>query len=105
MIRVVLDTNIVISALLTHQGLPAQLLLRCVTDPDLQLVVSADIYTEYEEVIRRPKFKRKDREFDSILRGIRASAIWIRPAARVRAFLILLMRSSWNVPKPPPLIT
>jgi hypothetical protein len=38
MIRVVLDTNILASALLTPQGLPAQVLSLCVTDRDLEIV-------------------------------------------------------------------
>ncbi len=84
MIRVVLDTNILISALLTPDGLPAQVLSLCVTDRELQIVLSADIYAEYEEVIRRPKFKRSDLEINAILRSVRGSAAWIRPSATVR---------------------
>jgi putative PIN family toxin of toxin-antitoxin system len=84
MIRVVLDTNILVSALLTPQGLPAKVLSLCVTDRDLQIVLSADIYAEYEEVIRRPKFKRSDFEINAILLSIRESAAWIRPSATVR---------------------
>ncbi|HUN56486.1 MAG TPA: putative toxin-antitoxin system toxin component, PIN family [Candidatus Binataceae bacterium] len=87
MIRVVLDTNILISALLTPDGLPAQVLSLCVTDREFQIVLSADIYAEYEEVIRRPKFKRSDLEINAILRSVRGSAAWIRPSATVRVCL------------------
>jgi putative PIN family toxin of toxin-antitoxin system len=55
MIRVVLDTNIVVSSLLSSQGSPAQVFLMAVLDPDIQLCVSGDIFAEYEEVIRRPE--------------------------------------------------
>jgi putative PIN family toxin of toxin-antitoxin system len=44
MIRVVLDTNIVISALLSPQGPPAQVLLMTIIDPDTQLCVSGEIF-------------------------------------------------------------
>jgi putative PIN family toxin of toxin-antitoxin system len=54
MIRVVLDTNILISALLSPQGQPAQVFLMTILDPETQPCVSADIFAEYEEVIRRP---------------------------------------------------
>jgi predicted nucleic acid-binding protein len=42
MIRVVLDTNILISALLSPQGPPAQVFLMAIIDPDTQLCVSGD---------------------------------------------------------------
>jgi putative PIN family toxin of toxin-antitoxin system len=84
MIRVVLDTNILISALLTPGGFPAQVLSLCLTDPDVQLCLSADIYTEYEEVIRRPKFKRTDGEIHSILRALREAAVWVRPSESIQ---------------------
>jgi putative PIN family toxin of toxin-antitoxin system len=84
MIRIVLDTNILISALLTPGGFPAQVFSLCLTDPDVQLCLSADIYSEYEEVIRRPKFKRTEQEVVAILRAIRQSAIWVKPTETVR---------------------
>lgn len=53
MIRIVLDTNILVSALLNSKGPPAEVFLLTVLEPDMQLCVSGDIYAEYEEVIRR----------------------------------------------------
>ena len=67
MIRVVLDTNILISALLSPQGPPSQVFLMTILEPDTQLCVSGDIYTEYEEVIRRPRFNRSDGEIEATL--------------------------------------
>jgi uncharacterized protein len=46
--------------------------------------VSADIYAEYEEVIRRPRFARSDTEIEAILRSIRERGFWVRPSAKVR---------------------
>jgi putative PIN family toxin of toxin-antitoxin system len=56
MIRVVLDTNILVSALLQPQGVPARTILISLAGITAQLCVSGDIYAEYEEVLRRAKF-------------------------------------------------
>jgi putative PIN family toxin of toxin-antitoxin system len=83
MIRVVLDTNILISALLSPQGLPAQVFLMTIIDPDTQLCVSGDIFAEYEEVIRRPRFNRSDVEIVATLRTIREKGLWVKPTEKV----------------------
>ncbi len=85
MIRVVLDTNILISALLSSQGPPAQVFLMTILDPDTQLCVSGDIYAEYEEVIRRPRLNRSDSEIQATLRTIRDKGFWVKPTEKVRA--------------------
>lgn len=53
MIRVVLDTNIVVSALLQPLGPPAQVFVLA-TNGAIQLCMSGNVYAEYEDVIRRP---------------------------------------------------
>ena len=83
MIRVVLDTNILISALLSPQGQPAQVFLMTIIDPDTQLCVSGEIFAEYEEVIRRPRFHRSDSEIVATLRTIREKGFWVRPTEKV----------------------
>ena len=85
MIRIVLDTNVLISALLTPQGPPAQVFLMVLLDPETQLCVSGDIYGEYEEVIRRSRFKRSDSEIEATLRTIRERGFWIKPTEKVHA--------------------
>lgn len=85
MIRVVLDTNILISALLSPQGPPAQVFLMTVLDPDTQLCVSGDTFAEYEEVLRRPRFNRSDSEILAALRTIREKGFWVKPTEKVRA--------------------
>ena len=85
MIRVVLDTNILISALLTPQGVPAQIFLMVLLEPEAQLCVSGDIYAEYEEVIRRPRLHRSDSEIEATLRTIREKGLWVKPTEQVRA--------------------
>jgi len=85
MIRVVLDTNVLISALLQPQGPPAQVLLATIAGPAARMCVSGDVYAEYEEVIRRPRFKRTESEITETLRAIRELGIWVKPSQTVRA--------------------
>ena len=85
MIRIVLDTNILISALLSPQGLPAQVFLMILLEEDTQLCVSGDIYAEYEEVIHRPRLNRSDSEIEATLRAIREKGFWVKPTEKVHA--------------------
>jgi len=71
MIRVVLDTNILISALLNPSGPPAQVFLRTILDSETQLCVSGEVYAEYEEVMRRPRLRRPESQVTDALRAIR----------------------------------
>jgi len=85
MIRVVLDTNVLISALLNPAGPPAEVFLRAILDEETQLCVSSEIYEEYEEVLRRPRLRRSESEVGNTLRTIRSRGYWVSPADRVRA--------------------
>jgi putative PIN family toxin of toxin-antitoxin system len=85
MIRVVLDTNILGSALLQPQGLPARTFLMTLAGTTAQLCVSGDIYAEYEEVIRRAKFSRTEAVIGSAFRAIRQNGFWVRPSEKVHA--------------------
>lgn len=85
MIRVVLDTNIFISALLQPQGPPAEVLVMALAGENVEFCVSAEIYSEYEEVIRRPRFKRRENEIADALRAVRQQAIWVKPSQEVHA--------------------
>lgn len=84
-VRVVLDTNVLVSALLQPQGLPARTFLTTVAGTRAQLCVSGDIYAEYEEVLRRPKFNRTESVIEHTLRTIRQNGFWVRPSQEVRA--------------------
>lgn len=84
MIRVVLDTNIVVSALLQPLGPPAQVFLLAMGDT-VQMCVSGSIFAEYEEVIRRPRLRRTEETILSALETIRTKASWVKPSEPVRA--------------------
>ena len=57
--RVVVDTNVVVSAILRDR-LPEKVLLFIVARPDFEWVASLEILAEYREVLRRPKFALSD---------------------------------------------
>ncbi|HTC33471.1 MAG TPA: putative toxin-antitoxin system toxin component, PIN family [Bryobacteraceae bacterium] len=84
MIRVVLDTNIIVSALLQPLGPPAQVFMLVLGD-SVRLCVSGAIYAEYEEVISRPRLQRTEAVIAAALQLIREKAVWVRPTETVRA--------------------
>jgi uncharacterized protein len=86
MIRVVLDTNIIVSALLQPLGPSAQIFMMALGGL-LQLCVSGSVYAEYEEVISRPRFKRSPEIIAGALQAIREKALWVRPTEKLRVCL------------------
>jgi putative PIN family toxin of toxin-antitoxin system len=84
MIRAVLDTNIIVSALLQPLGQPAQILVLAIGG-SIQLCVSGDVYAEYEEVISRPRFRRSEEIIAGALQSIREKSLWVRPTEAIRA--------------------
>nr|VFK67393.1 MAG: hypothetical protein BECKUNK1418G_GA0071005_11403 [Candidatus Kentron sp. UNK]VFK72758.1 MAG: hypothetical protein BECKUNK1418H_GA0071006_11373 [Candidatus Kentron sp. UNK] len=53
--KIVIDTNILVSAVI-RDGLPERVLLWCLGQPEVVWLVTPNIVDEYLEVIRRPKF-------------------------------------------------
>jgi putative PIN family toxin of toxin-antitoxin system len=84
MIRVVIDTDVLVSALLEPSGLPAQVFVLALSG-SIQLCVSGEVYAEYEEVISRPRFQRDSETIAATLRAIREQAFWVKPTNPVRA--------------------
>ncbi len=54
--RVVIDTNILVSAVLRDRK-PETVILSVVSNPDIEWIVTPAISDEYKNVLRRPKFK------------------------------------------------
>jgi len=65
-VRIVLDTNVLASALLSPSGAPAAV-LQLVLAGQVILCFDARILTEYREVLRRPKFDFEIRLVDDLL--------------------------------------
>jgi len=56
-VRVVLDANVLVSAVIA-QGVSAELLDRWLTDRPFEVVVCPILIAELREVLARPKFRR-----------------------------------------------
>ena len=83
MIRVVLDTNIIVSALLQPFGPPAQIFVAALGG-SIQMCVTGNIYAEYEEVISRPRFQRSKEIIATTLEAIRDKGVWVRPQQTIQ---------------------
>jgi len=77
-IRVVLDTNVVVSAHLNREGYERHVLDLALAHK-IQLAISDPILAEYEGVLRRPKFGIKPRQVTRSLRMIRMASRVVRP--------------------------
>jgi putative PIN family toxin of toxin-antitoxin system len=65
--RIVLDTNVVVSGMLSAFGPPCQI-LELVVSGDVALVVDDRVLAEYAEVLARPRLKLDPRRVDDFLR-------------------------------------
>jgi len=82
--RVVLDTNVVVSAYLKKDGIE-RLILNLALSWHLKLLLSADVFAEYKDVLLRPKLKLPQRLVLDSLALIRSNAHVVRPTRPVRA--------------------
>ena len=78
MTRVVLDTNVVVSALLVPAGTQASILLLALRG-EIALYISPPVLAEYEEVLRRPRLKLQPRHIEAALGSIRKIARLAEP--------------------------
>ena len=76
--KIVVDTNVLISGLLNPNGSPAMVLNLIVNDK-VTLLMDSRIYSEYSEVLRRPKFNFKDEWINPLLDFIRMEGEFILP--------------------------
>jgi uncharacterized protein len=83
-IRVVLDTNVLVSALLQPLGPPAQVFLLAIGG-SVQPAISGAMFAEYEEVIRRPRLRLDNETITAALHALRERSLWVRPTVAVRA--------------------
>jgi putative PIN family toxin of toxin-antitoxin system len=81
-IRVVLDTNVVVSAHLNSEGYERSVLDLALSGK-LRLFVSEAILREYESVLRRPKFRLKPLSVSRSLRLLRAAARVVAPYGQI----------------------
>jgi putative PIN family toxin of toxin-antitoxin system len=91
MIRVVIDTNILVSALLQPESLPAAVMMLALSGAvelwvsDAVFAESDAVFAEYDEVIRRPRFKRSADVIEGALQSVRKQGHWVKPRVHVEA--------------------
>ena len=78
-LRLVIDTNIVVSAALKPDGLQRTVLLLAITK-SARLYVSHDVLAEYREVLTRPELKIRKGPRQQLLQLIKAHAYSVKPA-------------------------
>ena len=76
MIRVVLDTNVLVSANLSEEGLET-LVVSLALNRKIQLHVSEPILQEYERVLRYPRLKFEAKEVARFLARLRRSSVLV----------------------------
>jgi putative PIN family toxin of toxin-antitoxin system len=82
--RLVLDTNVVLSATLKPDGLQ-RLIFQVALSPFCEVFVSAPILTEYQDVLSRKRFKLQPNEVQLVMRLIKTTATLLTPQNTVTA--------------------
>jgi uncharacterized protein len=80
----VYDTNVVVSAALYADSLPASLVSLAI-EGQVRLFLSPPILEEYTEVLKRPKFKFDRRKANRLLRDLSHAATMVMPESRINA--------------------
>jgi putative PIN family toxin of toxin-antitoxin system len=83
--RVVLDTNILVSAMLSINGNSAKI-VNMVFDNEVEVYYSGGIITEYEDVLSRPKFNFNQNLVHIIISAIQDKGVLTDPATSRIAF-------------------
>jgi len=82
MIRVVYDTNIVVSAALKPGSIPAFLLALALAQ-QVRLCLSPLIWEEYRTVLKRPKFGLSAQAVERLLQEMHHTALLVHPAQQL----------------------
>ncbi len=82
-LRLVIDTNVVVSAALKPEGLQRTVLLLAITKPG-RLYVSAAILAEYRDVLSRPELQIRKGLRQQLLQLIGKRVHWVVPARRLQ---------------------
>jgi putative PIN family toxin of toxin-antitoxin system len=83
MLKVVFDTNVIVSAALYEKSLPA-LLLSLGLEDKVKFLVSPALLNEYEAVLKRPRFKLGQRQIRELMGKINRKALIVTPTQRLK---------------------
>ena len=82
-LRIVLDTNIIVSAALKPDGLQRTVLLLALTKP-ARLYITEEILAEYATVLARPELKIRKGLRQQLLQLVKSRAYGVAPAKRLQ---------------------
>src|SRR5262249_12931263 len=82
MIRVVIDTNVVVSANLVDEG-PSAAILSLAIRKRIRMFVSAPVLAEYEKVLNRPRLELSPDRVAEFLAEIRSTSELVTPTRTV----------------------
>jgi uncharacterized protein len=83
MLKIVIDTNILVSALLKADSNPA-IIMAMILDGRVILCLSPEIMAEYQGVLSRPKFKAlKQAKVKLLLKTLKTKAVWVEAYEKV----------------------
>jgi putative PIN family toxin of toxin-antitoxin system len=83
--KVILDTNILVSALISV-GNPSFILEKVIDDDRIQICISTSVFEEYLEVLARPKFQKSPSFIENatlVLHFLKNSALSFDPKRKV----------------------
>ena len=83
MLKVVFDTNVIVSAALYEKSLPALLLSLALKDK-VKFFVSPALLNEYEAVLQRPRFKLGQKQITELMGKINQRALIVTPTKRLK---------------------
>ncbi len=81
-LRLVIDTNVLVSAAIKPAGLPRTVLLLAVTKP-ARLYISPSIFEEYRNVLARAELKIRKGLRLQLLQFIKSRSHFVKPAGRL----------------------
>lgn len=88
MLRVVVDTNVIMSALLKPESKPDLILSLILSEDFLRLYLSDEIFAEYQRVSSYGRFKALDgRKVNLLLNQLKRQAEWVATHTFVKAAL------------------
>ena len=82
MFKAVYGTNIIVSAVLHKDRLPASL-LSLALEGKVRPFVSEQLLREHKGVLKRPKFKLGEKEIENLMSFIRKKAIKVKPTKKL----------------------
>ena len=88
MLKVVIDTNVLVSALV-KPGSGPEIIISLALSGEIILCLSDPIFVEYEEVLKRGKFSKLNQsKVKELLLRIRSQAQWVEPKTRLEVTLV-----------------